>query len=274
MIAPRVGVLSRDGAQISYLSMGEGPSVLVVPGALATASGYVPFARALAERFTVHVIERRGRGLSSAQGADYSLATEREDLLALQRETDASFFVGHSFGGLVTLEAARNNSALHRMAVYEPGVSIGGSISMDWMPRYEALLAQGKYLDAFVEFSRGTGPDRGRSMPPWLMKLLLPLFVSTQDRERMLGLLQENLREHREVARLDNHYDAYRDITAEALLMYGGRTHIAWVTLAIARLAEIIPRADTREFPKLNHFGIDKESPQEVASAVSAYFLK
>lgn len=153
---PTSSVFIRDDARISYLSIGTGPSVVVVPGALSTAADYVAFARPLSEQFAVHIIERRGRGLSSPQGDNYSIDQECGDLLALQRETGASFFVGHSFGGLVVLEAARNNSALNKIAVYEPGVSIGGSIRMDWMPRYEELLGQNKYFDALVEFSRGT----------------------------------------------------------------------------------------------------------------------
>src|SRR4051794_12460087 len=157
------GVVLRDGARIAYTSIGIGPSVVVVPGALSTAADYVDFARALGECFAVHVMERRGRGLSSPQGDDYSIEQERADLLALQGATGARFFVGHSFGGLVTLEAAAGNSTLRKIAVYEPGVSIAGSISMDWLPRYQDLLAKGKDFDAFVEFSRGTGPERGRN---------------------------------------------------------------------------------------------------------------
>ena len=100
-------VVSQDGATISYLSMGSGPAVVVIPGALSTAADYVDFGNALAEHFTVHIIERRGRGLSSPQGDDYSISKECEDLLALQRQTGASLLVGHSFGGLVALETAR-----------------------------------------------------------------------------------------------------------------------------------------------------------------------
>jgi pimeloyl-ACP methyl ester carboxylesterase len=273
-IAPTSTVLSKDGARISYLSMGSGPSVLVIPGALSMAAGYAAFARALAEHFTVHIIERRGRGESSPQGTDYSMAKEREDVLALQHKTGASFLVGHSFGGLVALEAARLNQALTKLAVYEPGVSISGSISMDWMPRYEKMLAEKKYLDAFVEYSLGTGPDRARDTPHWLMKLLLPLFLSSQDRKQMLGLLPENLREHQELARLDSQYETYREITADVLLLYGGRTHIAWVDLAMKQLATVLPHSETKGFPTLDHFGIDKKAPREVAKAVSDYFLK
>ena len=165
-------VLSKDGARISYLSMGGGPSVLVIPGALSLAADYAAFAHALAEHFTVHIIERRGRGESSPQGDDYSMVKECEDVLALQQKTGASFLVGHSFGGLVALEVARNNTDLTKIAVYEPGVSIDGSIPMDWMPGYEKKLAEKQYLDAFVEFSTGAGPERARKTPHWLMKLV------------------------------------------------------------------------------------------------------
>jgi len=267
-------VLSQDGAKISYLTMGSGPSVLVIPGALSMAADYAAFASALAEHFTVHIIERRGRGKSSPQGDDYSMSKEREDVFALQQKTGASLLVGHSFGGLVALEVARNNPSLTKLAVYEPGVSIDGSIPMDWMSGYEKKLAEKKYLDAFVEFSLGVGPERARNTPPWLMKLLLPLFLSSHERKLMLGLLPENLREHQEVARLDSSYENYREIAADVLLMYGGKSNTTWVDLSMKRLAVALPRSETKEFPKLDHFGIDKKAPRDVAQAVSAYFLK
>jgi hypothetical protein len=145
---------------------------------------------------------------------------------------------------------------------------------MDWMPGYEKKLAEKKYLDAFVEFSLGVGPERARNTPPWLMKLLLPLFLSSHERKLMLGLLPENLREHHEVARLDSSYENYREIAADVLLMYGGKSNAAWVDLSMERLAVVLPRSETKEFPKLDHFGIDKKAPRTVAHAVSAYFLK
>jgi hypothetical protein len=56
--------------------------------------------------------------------------------------------------------------------------------------------------------------------------------------------------------------------------MYGGKSDAKWVNLLIERLATVLPQSQTQEFPKLNHFGIDKQDPREVARAVSAYFLK
>jgi len=266
-------VRSRDGAMINYISMGAGPSVLVIPGALSVASGYVAFASGLATDFSVHIMERRGRGLSSPQGDTYSIEKEVDDVLALQRETGASHLVGHSFGGLVALEAARGNAALRKIAVYEPGVSINGSIPMSWMREYETKLAQQRYEDAFVEFSLGTGPDRARNLPKWLMKLLLPFYLSRRERQIMLGLLAENLREHQEIARLDSSYRNYGEISADTLLLHGGKTGIGWVRLAIDELSRVLPNCHTQLLPRLNHFGIDKQAPDQVARIVRDHFL-
>jgi len=264
---------SSDGATVSYLTIGNGPAVIVIHGALSRASSYLEFARALAEHFTVHLIERRGRGQSSPQGDDYSIVKECEDVQALQAHTGASLLVGHSFGGLVALETARNNRSFSKVAVYEPGVSINGAISLDWAPAYSKMLAEKKYLDAFVEFSKGTGPDSTRNVPRELMKQMIPSMLSPEELEMMFSLLSENLREHQEVARLDNSYENYREIPAEVLLMYGGKTNSAWVDLSMERLAAVLPHSTTRMFPELDHFGIDKRAPQEVAQAVSSFFL-
>lgn len=49
-------VHSKDGTRISYLLVGTGPAVLVIPGVLSMAADYAAFARALSEHFTVHTL--------------------------------------------------------------------------------------------------------------------------------------------------------------------------------------------------------------------------
>ena len=56
--------------------------------------------------------------------------------------------------------------------------------------------------------------------------------------------------------------------------MYGGRSDSKAVTLAMERLSTIIPHSVTKEFPRLDHFGIERTAPREVAKAVSDYFLE
>lgn len=268
-------VTSKDGTTISYLSVGDGPPVLVLPGVLSMASDYAAFARALAEYFAVHTIERRGRGESGRQGEDYSILKECEDVLALQQETGASLLVGHSYGGLIALEVARNNDAFTKIAVYEPGVSIDSSMPIDWMPGYEKKLAENKKLDALVDFTLADAPAHLRNTPRWLMKwLILLLFIRDPGARKMLSLLHQNAREWKEIARLDGSYENYREITAGVLLMYGGKSDSAAVNLVIERLPAIIPHCETKEFPELDHFGIERTAPREVAKVVSEFFWR
>jgi hypothetical protein len=170
---------------------------------------------------------------------------------------------------------ARTNKAFSKIAVYEPGVSIDGSMPTAWMPGYEKKLAEKRNVDALVEFTLADAPPRIQRMPRWLMKLLLLVLVSCSRQYRqMLGLLPQNLREWREIARLDSSYENYREIAGGVLLMYGGRSDSKAVTLAMERLAAILPHSVTKEFPRLDHFGIERTAPREVAKAVSDYFLK
>ena len=71
-------------------------------------------------------------------------------MLALQAETGAALLVGHSYGGLVALEVARNNKAFSKIAVYEPGVSIDGLDANGMDAWYEKKLAEKKNVDALV----------------------------------------------------------------------------------------------------------------------------
>jgi pimeloyl-ACP methyl ester carboxylesterase len=183
--------------------------------------------------------------------------------------------VGHSYGGLMALEVARNNDAFTKIAVYEPGVSIDGSMPIDWMPRYEKKLAENKNLDALVDFTLADAPAHLRKTPRWLMKLLiLLLFIRYPGARKMLSLLHQNAREWREIARLDGSCEMYSEITAGVLLMYGGKSDSAAVNLVIERLPAIIPHCETKEFPKLDHFGIERTAPREVAKVVSEYFSR
>ena len=56
--------------------------------------------------------------------------------------------------------------------------------------------------------------------------------------------------------------------------MYGGKSDSKPVDLAMERLAAILPQSETREFPNLDHFGIERTAPREVANEISGYFLK
>jgi hypothetical protein len=137
----------------------------------------------------------------------------------------------------------------------------------------EKQLAKNKNLDALVDFALADAPRHLRNTPRWQMKLRMLLeFVIVRGSRQMLTLLRQNAREWTEIARLDNSYRNYREITASVLLMYGGKSDSPAVDLVIERLPAIIPHIETKKFPKLDHFGIERTAPREIARAVSAYF--
>jgi pimeloyl-ACP methyl ester carboxylesterase len=263
---------SKDGTHISYQTVGMGEGLIIIPGALSVAEDYVPLAKALSDVFTVHIIERRGRGQSGAMGVDYSIIKECEDVAAIQKETDAHFLFGHSYGGLIALEAARKNDALTKIAVYEPGVSINHSIATDWIPAYEAHLARGKPLDAFIEFIRGSGPAFMKWLPNWWLRLILPRVIHGAEWDKIIALLPSNVIEHKEVKRLNNTTHNYREICAEALLMSGGKSP-AFREQTLQALASVLSTSKIAVLPKLDHFGPTRGAPSVVADAIKAYFL-
>ena len=264
-------VVSADGTRIAYRTVGQGPAVLVVPGALAVAADFDAFARKLSERFMVHTIERRGRGQSGPQGDDYSIDRECEDVAAVRAATEAALLFGHSYGGLVALEVARRDKAFKKVAVYEPGVSIDGSIDTSWADACRSQLARGRQLDAFITFVRGINPHTTGRAPRLLLRLILPLAIPRREREQKYRLLPEAIREHAEAARLDNTYRGYGAVTAEILLMAGKDAGTTGADGVSRSLLGVLPAATFTPFPALDHFGPEKK-PELVAKVLSEFF--
>jgi pimeloyl-ACP methyl ester carboxylesterase len=126
---------SADGTTIAYETVGSGAGLIVVGGVLSTARDYIDLARELAGSFTVHLMERRGRGASGPQGPGYGVDEECKDLLAVQAQTGAQHLFGHSYGGLVALQTARRAAVFRRVAVYEPAVVLDGAPAPAWSGR-------------------------------------------------------------------------------------------------------------------------------------------
>jgi len=262
---------SADGTKIAYYTLGTGPSVIVIPGALSLAEDYADYVEALANHgFRVHVIDRRGHGKSDPQGNNYSIEKECADIETIRRKTQATYLVGHSFGGLVALETARNNPEVKKVAVYEPGVSIDGSIPSNWFDEYKENLDNNKPVDAFAIFIRAMHPVF-RYLPKWYFKLLMPVIFG-EELKKIKDQLPANLYEHKEAVRLNNTYKNYSQISADVLFMAGGKSKNA--IEEARRIAGIIQNATVKAYPTFDHFGIDKRGPKEIADEVAAFFAK
>jgi pimeloyl-ACP methyl ester carboxylesterase len=178
---------------------------------------------------------------------------------------------GHSFGGLVALQAARQN-AFAQIAVFEPAVSIGRSIPMGWLAAYERRLAAGDARGAFVAFVRGSGhaPAFLTRMPNWYVGLVLRVAFRGASWRRMKPLLTANLLEHREVARFDGDLE-YGEISAPVLVLAGGRSP-GVQTNVLQDLRAYVPSATVEVMPGLGHRAPQGRSAKAVADRVSTFF--
>jgi pimeloyl-ACP methyl ester carboxylesterase len=272
MRATNLGIVrSQDGTWIGYETVGVGDGLLVLGGAWRTSRDYLPFARALAESFAVHVIDRRGRGRSGPQGQAYTIERELEDVAAVQARTQAKFIFGHSYGGLIALEAARRSTALTDIVVYEPGVSLGGSISLGWIVRYRELLAGGDRRGAFAAMvhTAGGAPPALERAPLWYVKLMLRLFIRRHQWREIEPLLETALNEHEQVGALDEKTaDRYRSVTARVVLLGGRKSRPQSTTSLFEHLSTSIPNTTTELINGLDHTAPDEKAPDVLAERV------
>ena len=79
---------------------GDGPQMLLIPGITSPAITWGFIAERLAEKFDVHVLDVRGRGLSQAGDLDYSLDSMADDALGVIQAggMDKPIILGHSMG--------------------------------------------------------------------------------------------------------------------------------------------------------------------------------
>ncbi len=219
-------------------------------------------------------MDRRGRGASGPQGPGYGIDKEYADLLAVQASTGATAVFGHSFGGLVALETARRSAVFSQVAVYEPGVSVGGSVPVGWMPRYRELLAAGDTRGAFASMVRqsGGGPKALAKMPSWYLRLILRLVIRRRQWQEMEPLLEANLAEHEQVARLDEGtVERYSSITARVLLLGGRKSPPFLTTELFESLQRTIPDSVAEILHGLGHTAPDEKAPERVAERVRAH---
>lgn len=116
-------VASPDGTPVAVFTSGDGPPLVLVHGASADHTTFRVVGPMLATRFTVHAMDRRGRG-GSGDVEPYAVGREFEDVAAvadaIARDAGAPVAViGHSFGGRVALGGALRTAAIRAVVCYE-----------------------------------------------------------------------------------------------------------------------------------------------------------
>jgi pimeloyl-ACP methyl ester carboxylesterase len=119
----KTSVVSRDGTAIAYWTSGDGPPLVLVHGTPADHTRWRPLVPYLVPHFTVHAIDRRGRG-ASGDGPEYRLEREYEDVAAVVdaiavASGESVDLYGHSHGGIVAFGAATLTTNIRKLVLYE-----------------------------------------------------------------------------------------------------------------------------------------------------------
>jgi pimeloyl-ACP methyl ester carboxylesterase len=280
-------VASADGTQVSVSSVGTGPGVVIWHGSMEHALSHVQLAALLADEFTVHLVDRRGHGLTGPAGAAYGMPREVEDAQAVVRETGSSRMFGISAGGLVVLETARLSPDLvTRAAVYEPALLMGSPQRTAWLARFDREMAAGDVAAAMVTSMKGLqlAPAVVNLMPRWLLEAVTNKALKSEDRSAKPG--QVTMRQlaptlHNEgalIKEMDGQLNSFADVHAEVLLM-GGSKGLSYLKPALSALQTVLPVSSRVEYDGLDHGGAsdpgplnEKGSPAVVAPDLRRWF--
>ena len=169
-------VTSKDGTKIAYETVGKGPVLILVLGALNSRKSGSKLAKLLASHFTVVSYDRRGRG-DSTDTEPYSPQREVEDLSALIDAVDGPVYLyGHSSGAAIALQAAiKLPEKVRKVAIYEAPYSLDGGArkaANEYYGQLRKLLKDGRKGDAVALFIRSVGvSDKQiqamKRMPMW-----------------------------------------------------------------------------------------------------------
>lgn len=274
-------VTSDDGTRIAYHTIGHGPGIVLLHGSMETAKSHLAMAEELADAFTVHLPDRRGRGQSGPYGDDYSVRKEIEDLDAVLNETGTHYVFGVSASGIAVLQAALVLPAIHKIAVYEPALFLEDIPQLTgWIDRFDREMADGKVAAALVTSMLGLrlGPSFMNHMPRGLLNWLTGLMMKSEDKNAKPGdatmhMLAPTL--HYEgvlMAEMADTLDRFADVRADVLLL-GGSKGLPFLKPALAGLEKTIPNIERIEFAGLDHGAsgdVSKQNPGGRPEVVAA----
>jgi pimeloyl-ACP methyl ester carboxylesterase len=246
-------VTAPDGAAIAVESIGSGPGVVVVNGGAVSGKDYRRFARALADRFTIHLFNRRNRpGSADLPPGGYSVQVDIDDISAVLASTGSTRLFGHSIGGFIALRAALA-LPVEKLALYEPAVVVDGIFPFGYLDDFEAAINAGDYTNAITIVGKGLrSGGRLNDLPLGVQRQFAKLFLMSPIGKDWLKTIHTVPAECREAVRHAGSADLYAGITAEVLLASGSRSP-AYYAPTIERLAAAIPKARAIVVPRAGH---------------------
>ncbi len=258
-------ILSKDGTPIAYQRSGAGAPLVLVHGTGGSYLRWRPILPALEKQFTVYAVDRRGRG-ESGDSPNYAIEREFEDVAAVVDSIrDEVNLLGHSFGGVCSLEAALRTSHLRKLVLYEPPLPIPGvPLYPDGIiDRLQVLLDAGDRPGVVTTFMREVV-----RMPPHELELFTssPAFPS---RVAAAQTLPRELRTH-EAYRFEP--ERFKRLHIPTLLLLGGESP-QFFRAAIEALHTTLPDNQVVVLPGQQHIAIDT-APDLFAREVLAFLAE
>jgi pimeloyl-ACP methyl ester carboxylesterase len=263
-------ITAPDGADIVLHSTGTGPGIVVVHGGGVTIGVYRGLARKLADRFTVHLYNRRGRADAGPRREPYTFDQDIDDLGAILAHTGSTNVIGHSSGGFIALQAALR-LPIERLALYDAAVSIDGGFPSAWLDDARAAARDGDIARGMAITSGGINTHSPAARLPLGLRIALcRAFLRTPIGQTMGGLLATTLDESDQIRRHDGPATMWSGIRASVLLAYGqaGPPYYAGLNQA---LAAALPRARVLPIPRSGHDGLNR-APRRLIEPLAEFF--
>ncbi|MDG4800558.1 alpha/beta hydrolase [Micromonospora sp. WMMD980] len=264
-------ITAPDGAGIVLHSTGTGPGLVVVHGGGVTIREYRLLVARLADRFTVHLYNRRGRADAAARREPYTVEQEIDDLGAVLAHTGTRWAIGHSYGAFVVLRAALR-LPMDRIAVYDAPLRLDGrGMPMAFLDPAEAAVRAGDTARALAIVAAAVDPQNPASRLPLAVRTAITrLFLRTEVGRTMGALVGMTLAESRQIVAHEGPAEQYAGITAEALLVSGAKA-APFFTETNDMLAATLPHAHTLRVPGSPHNGI-AAAPPALIDPLTAFF--
>ncbi|MFC5745100.1 alpha/beta fold hydrolase [Actinomadura rugatobispora] len=263
-------IRARDGADITVRSTGSGPGIVVVHGGGVTIDDYRRLASALADRFTVHLYNRRGRADAPPASQPHTIEQDIDDLAAVMEHTRTGNVIGHSSGGFIALKAALR-LPIDRLALYDAAISIDGSFPAHWMEAAKEASRDGDTARALAIVSSGINPQMAASKLPLRIQVaVIRAFMRTRIGRTMGELLPLTLDEGDQILRHDGPAEQWAGITAAMLLVCGANS-APYYAESNEALARVLPQARTLRLPRSGHDGLNRARPKLI-DPLAAFF--
>ena len=260
--------LSADGTRIGWERIGRGPALVVVHGGARAGKHYRALAEAMAQRYSVILMDRRGRGLSGPGREEDGLEVELADVSAVLAATGAERVFGHSAGAVIALEAALA-LPIRELALFEPPV-VG--VPLGWVPDFKAAVAREDFALAMALLALGLqmGP---RWLPHWPRIVALPvrLLMRTREGKEMAALLATMPRDIFTLRSAGLAIDRHARVASRTLLLQGSRSP-TYLHESVDSLTRLIPGAERASLDGVGHNAPDQEAPERVASRLLNFF--